>query len=66
VKVLRGGLVVSYVDDDFEYDERIHGDLLHADDAYALVVDVGYAVNEVHNNEYSVRHCGMSTTNFNL
>jgi hypothetical protein len=37
------GVWGAYVYDYFEYDKGHHGDLLHADDAYAVVVDVGYA-----------------------
>jgi hypothetical protein len=34
---------VAYIDNDFEDDEWQHGDLLHADDTYAFVIDVGDA-----------------------
>jgi hypothetical protein len=33
----------TYVDDDFEDDQGQHGDFFHANDADALVVDVGDA-----------------------
>lgn len=32
---------VTYIDDYFEDDQGQHCDLLHADDAHALFVDVG-------------------------
>jgi hypothetical protein len=32
----------AYVDNDFEHDERQHRNLLHANDAYAFIVDICY------------------------
>jgi hypothetical protein len=55
-----GGVGGMYVYDDFEYDQRHHGFLLHSDDADTFIIDVADAPDEVHDYEDRIRHCGMS------
>jgi hypothetical protein len=39
-------VLVSYIYNDVEGDQGEHGDLFHANDTYAVVVDVGDAATE--------------------